>query len=129
MQGARVSVISIPVRDPEQALRFYVDVLGFQVVMDSTFGEGMRWLMLRPAGGGAAITLVTWFPEMPPGSVQGTVISVPNIEAAVAELRERGLDLPPDAVEEAPWGRWVTIDDPDGNSWVVQEDRLPPGRA
>jgi uncharacterized glyoxalase superfamily protein PhnB len=26
-----------------------------------------------------------------------------------------------DAVEEAPWGRYLTFDDPDGNSWVLQQ--------
>ena len=68
MRGAQVSVVSIPVADQERAKKFYVEVLGFDVVVDNPFGEGMRWVMLRPPGGGAAITLVTWFPEMRPGS-------------------------------------------------------------
>jgi hypothetical protein len=24
-------------------------------------------------------------------------------------------------VQEAPWGRWKTFDDPDGNGWVLQQ--------
>ncbi len=123
MRDARISVLSIPVSDQDRSKRFYAEVFGFQVIMDSPFGEGMRWVMLRPPGGGAAITLVTWFAEMRPGSAQGTVLSVPDIEAAVAEMARRGLAIDAAAVEEAPWGRWVTIADPDGNSWVVQEDR------
>ena len=58
--------------------------------MDNQFGQGMRWVMQRPQGGGAAITLVTWFAEMRPGGVQGTVLSVPNLDEAVAEMGRRG---------------------------------------
>jgi hypothetical protein len=29
-------------------------------------------------------------------------------------------------IESAPWGRWVTIEDPDGNGWVVQQDAEGP---
>lgn len=123
LDGAHVSVVSIPVSDQERAKRFYQDKLGFEVVLDNPFGEGRRWVMLRPAGGGAAITLVTWFTEMAPGMVQGTVLAVPDLEAAVADMARRGVAIDPAAIEEAPWGRWVTIEDPDGNSWVVQEDR------
>ena len=47
----------------------YAEMLGFTVAMDTTFGnDGMRWVMLRPPGGAPAITLVTWFDTMSPGS-------------------------------------------------------------
>lgn len=123
MESAFLSVVSIPVADQDRAKKFYTGIFGFELVMDREFGEGMRWVMLRPPGGGAAITLVTWFPEMRPGSVQGSVLSVPDIGAALSELRRRGAPLADAAVEEAPWGRWITLEDPDGNSWVIQEDR------
>lgn len=123
MQGAQVSVVSIPVSDQDRSKEFYCGVMGFEVAIDRVFGEDMRWVMLRPKGGGAAITLVTWFPEMRPGSVHGTVLSVPDLDAAIADLRAHGLALDGVEVAEAPWGRWITLDDPDGNGWVVQEDR------
>ncbi len=123
MDGAFVSVVSIPVADQDRAKAFYTGVFGFELVMDREFREGMRWVMLRPPGGGAAITLVTWFPKMRPGSVQGSVLSVPDLDAALSELRRRGAPLADVSVEEAPWGRWITLEDPDGNSWVIQEDR------
>jgi catechol 2,3-dioxygenase-like lactoylglutathione lyase family enzyme len=104
------------------AKAFYVDKLGMEVVMDNEFGAGMRWVMLRPPGAEAAVTLVTWFDSMVPGSLKGTVLAVPDIEEAAAELRANGLLEPDEAIESAPWGRWVTIEDPDGNSWVVQQN-------
>jgi catechol 2,3-dioxygenase-like lactoylglutathione lyase family enzyme len=122
MHGHRIEVISVPVSNPDVAKAFYVDKLGMEVVMDNEFGAGMRWVMLRPPGAETAVTLVTWFDSMVPGSLKGTVLAVPDIEEAAAELRANGLLEPDEAIESAPWGRWVTIEDPDGNSWVVQQN-------
>jgi hypothetical protein len=27
-----------------------------------------------------------------------------------------------DKIQEAPWGRWKTFTDPDGNGWVLQQN-------
>jgi catechol 2,3-dioxygenase-like lactoylglutathione lyase family enzyme len=118
-----IEVISVPVTDQDVAKKFYAETLGFAVQMDNTFGEdgSMRWVMLRPPGGGVAITLVTWFDTMTPGSQRGTVLGCDDVEATAADLRERGLSFHEDTVQEAPWGRWLTFDDPDGNAWVLQQ--------
>lgn len=126
MQDHRISVVSVPVSDPDRAKEFYLEKLGFELVMDNEFGPGLRWVMLRPPEAETAVTLVTWFDTMPPGSLNGSVLSVPDIEAAAAELRANGVLEPDDVIESAPWGRWVTLEDPDGNGWVVQQDNLPP---
>ncbi len=119
----RIQVISVPVSDQEQAKQFYTDKLGFAVVRDGTFGQDMRWVQLRPPDGGTDITLVTWFESMPAGSLKGTVLSCDDVERTVQELAARGVELGEGGqVQEAPWGRWVTVDDPDGNSWIVQQD-------
>ena len=48
----------VTVRDYDEALRFYVDKLGFELVEDSDLGAGKRWVRVRPPGsGGAAILL------------------------------------------------------------------------
>lgn len=126
MDGHHIEVISVPVSDPDRAKQFYVDALGFDLVMDNAFGSGLRWVMLRPPTGETAITLTTWFDTMPPGSMRGAVLGVPDIEAAVAELRSAGVLDDDEEIEEAPWGRFVTVEDPDGNSWVVQQSSLGP---
>jgi uncharacterized glyoxalase superfamily protein PhnB len=86
----------------------------------------MRWVMLRLPGAETAITLTTWFETMLPGSLRGTVLSVPDIDATAADLRSRGLIDEDAEIESAPWGRWVTMEDPDGNGWVVQQDAEGP---
>jgi len=118
-----IRVISVPVGDPARAKRFYAEQLGFTLVRDGTFGRGMRLVQLRPPGGGTAITLVTWFASMPAGSLRGTVLACDDVERTARELTSRGATLQDGGkVQEAPWGRWVTLDDPDGNGWIVQED-------
>ena len=119
---SHIEVLSVPVSDQDLAKKFYTETLGFTAEMDSEFAGGsMRWVLLRPPGGGTAITLVTWFDTMPAGSQRGIVLGCADIEQTSAELRERGVTFNEDAIEEAPWGRYLTFDDPDGNSWVLQQ--------
>src|ERR1700684_1700094 len=89
MEATHISVVSVPVSNPDVAKAFYVEMLGFEEVMDNRFGAGMRWVMLRLPGAETAITLVTWFETMPPGSLRGTVLSVPDIDEATADLRAK----------------------------------------
>lgn len=126
MEGTHISVVSIPVSNPDVAKAFYMDMLGFELVMDSRFGAGLRWVMLRPPGAETAVTLVTWFDTMPPGSLRGTVLSVANIDATAASLRAKMLLDDDDEIQSAPWGRWVSVEDPDGNGWVIQQDAEGP---
>jgi predicted enzyme related to lactoylglutathione lyase len=119
MAVSHISVVSMPVTDQEVAKQFYTDVLGFVVTNDSTFDGGMRWVQLGVAGGQTHITLVTWFPNMPPGSQQGIVFEVDDLEATIAHMQGKGVSVP--SIESAPWGAWVTINDPDGNGLVIQK--------
>jgi catechol 2,3-dioxygenase-like lactoylglutathione lyase family enzyme len=122
MAITNLSVFSVPVADQDRAKSFYAEKLGFSTEVDSSFGEGMRWVMLRPPGSGTAITLVTWFGTMPAGSLKGSVLSCDDLDKTLADLAARGVGFNEDEVQEAPWGRWKTFDDPDGNGWVLQQD-------
>jgi catechol 2,3-dioxygenase-like lactoylglutathione lyase family enzyme len=119
-----LDVISIPVTDQQRARDFYVDTLGFTLVADTTEGMGpdQRWVQVAPPGGGTTITLVTWFPTMPPGCLKGLVITCDDADATFAELTAKGVPVGDQGgVQDAPWGRWFGVDDPDGNGWVIQE--------
>lgn len=119
MQYKQIAIVSVPVSDQQAAKLFYRDTLGFALVRDNPMGPDQQWIELSPAAGSATITLVTWFEQMPPGSAQGLVLETSDIEADVATLQARGVAVTP--LEEAPWGRFTTFADPDGNSWVLQE--------
>ena len=54
-----LQVVSVPVSDQDRARQFYAEQLGFTVEIDSSFGEGMRWVMLRSSW-------ITWKWHAPP---------------------------------------------------------------
>ena len=56
---------------------------------------------------------------MPPGSLQGLQLVVSDIEAASAELVQRGVEV--GDIQRFPWGSFVYFGDPDGNGWAVQQ--------
>jgi uncharacterized glyoxalase superfamily protein PhnB len=56
---------------------------------------------------------------MPPGSLRGLQLVVADINAARAELLDRGVEV--SEVDVQPWGSFVFFSDPDGNSWSVQQ--------
>ena len=114
-----VSVVSIPVSDQDRAKKFYTDVLGFEQLADAQMNPDMRWVHLSAPDGGASITLVNWFPSMPAGSLGGLVLEVDDIDARHAELVAQGYEFP-DGIQTQPWGRYVTVKDPDGNGIVLQ---------
>jgi uncharacterized glyoxalase superfamily protein PhnB len=62
---------------------------------------------------------------MPAGSSQFIQVVVADADAALAELRDRGVAC--DGVEELPWGRFVYFQDPDGNRWALQQIVVPNG--
>jgi catechol 2,3-dioxygenase-like lactoylglutathione lyase family enzyme len=111
-------VISVPVTDQERSKAFYSDVLGFDVVADTPFQDNQRWVQLRPPNGETSITLVTWFPGMPAGSLDGIVLECDDIEATFEELTRRGLEFTSPVTKEF-WGTFATFDDPDGNGWIL----------
>jgi catechol 2,3-dioxygenase-like lactoylglutathione lyase family enzyme len=126
MAITQVQLFSLPVTDQDRARDFYVDTLGFELVADTTMGSDMRWVQVRPPRSQASITLVTWFPTMPPGSVKGTVLETDDLEGDVTALRARGVSID-GGIQEAPWGRFVAFDDPDGNGLVLQATAGPAG--
>jgi uncharacterized glyoxalase superfamily protein PhnB len=112
-------VVSVPVSDQDRARAFYVQTLGFEDKGEAPFGEGQRWIEVVPPGSQTSLSLVNWFPNMPPGSLQGIVLGVPDVEAAYRELAARGVVFN-GPLADAPWGRFATFQDPDGNGWVLQ---------
>lgn len=121
MAVTNLELVSVPVSDQDRAKQFYVGKLGFSELLDRQFGEGMRWVMLRPPGSQTNITLVTWFETMPPGSLKGSVLGCDDLEETLAGLEGRGVTFAEDDIQSAPWGRWKTCEDPDGNTWIIQE--------
>jgi predicted enzyme related to lactoylglutathione lyase len=118
----RLELVAIPVTDVDRAKAFYVEQVGFDADHDHQVGDELRFVQLTPRGSACSIALGTGITEAEPGSVQGMQMVVPDIEAARAELVERGVDV--SEIQHFPWGSFVFFSDPDGNGWAVQQ--IPP---
>lgn len=118
MTVTRIRVVSVPVSDQDRSLNFYAGVLGFELVSDSFMGD-MRWLQVAPRGAECSLTLVTWFPTMPAGSLKGLVIETDQLDSDIEAIRAKGVVV--DGVQDAPWGRFATLNDPDGNGIVLRD--------
>ncbi|HKT05547.1 MAG TPA: VOC family protein [Rugosimonospora sp.] len=119
---SHVAVLSLPVSDQDRAKAFYTEVLGFDLIADSAMGPDQRWVQVAPTGADTSITLVTWFDSMPAGSARGLVLETGDLEADVAALNARGAGIE-GGIQDAPWGRYVTFTDPDGNGLILQATR------
>jgi len=126
----KLEVVVVPVSDVDRAKEFYSDRVGFVVDVDRQMGEGLRVVQLTPPGSACSITIGTGLVDSAPGSLKGLHLVVADLDAARAELIERGVQVSPVRhVENGVWadgpgGDWnsfVFFSDPDGNAWTVQQ--------
>jgi predicted enzyme related to lactoylglutathione lyase len=115
----RLELVQVPVSDVDRAKAFYTEKAGFNADHDHTVSDEIRFVQLTPPGSDCSIALGTGLSGMEPGSVQGLQLVVSDIEAARAELVERGVDV--GEVQVFDWGSFVFFSDPDGNGWAVQQ--------
>jgi predicted enzyme related to lactoylglutathione lyase len=114
-----ISIISIPVTDQEAAKQFYLK-LGFNLLVEAPFDKGQKWVQLAlPGQETVSITLVTWFDNMPAGSINGFVITIDNMAKEIEELTAKGIEV--GKVDQTPWGKFAAVTDPDGNRLSLHE--------
>jgi catechol 2,3-dioxygenase-like lactoylglutathione lyase family enzyme len=116
----KLELVPVPVSDVDRAKAFYVDRVGFHADHDHTLGESVRFVQLTPPGSACSIAIGAGITTSSPGWAQGLLLVVPDIDAARAELAERGVEISEVRAEE--WGaRHAYFQDPDGNSWQLQQ--------
>jgi catechol 2,3-dioxygenase-like lactoylglutathione lyase family enzyme len=134
----KIEVITLPVADVERAKAFYVDTLGFRLDVDYAPTKAFRVVQVTPPGSAASIQFGVGLTDAQPGAAKSHYLVVADIEEARRELMARGADVGP-IVHKADRANWaglyehgvdperashasfVTIADPDGNTWLVQE--------
>jgi catechol 2,3-dioxygenase-like lactoylglutathione lyase family enzyme len=116
----RLELVPVPVTDVDRAKAFYVEQAGFEAEHDHTLSEELRFVQLTPPGSACSIVIGTGITTAPPGAVDGILLVVEDIDAARAELVERGVEV--SEVQDMDWGaRHAYFADPDGNSWQLQQ--------
>lgn len=115
----KLELVAVPVSDVDRAKAFYTEKAGFNADHDHQVSDEMRFVQLTPPGSACSIAIGSGIVNTPPGSAQGLQLVVPDINAARAELAQRGVEV--GDVQEFPWGSFVFFSDPDGNGWSVQQ--------
>ena len=135
-----LEVVAIPVADVERAKSFYGG-LGWRLDADFVVGDAFRVVQFTPPGSLCSIHFGIGITSAAPGSAQGMYLVVSDIEAARAELVERGAEVSevyhragpgtpplsgPDP-DRRSYRSYASFSDPDGNGWLLQEvtQRLP----
>lgn len=127
----------LPQDDPEAALAFYRDTLGFELRNDVGY-DGLRWLTVGPPGQpGTSIVLHppaadpgvtdderrTVVEMMAKGTYAGMLLATTDLDAAFEHLRAADADIVAEPTEQ-PWGvRDLAVRDPAGNLLRIQQAR------
>jgi catechol 2,3-dioxygenase-like lactoylglutathione lyase family enzyme len=127
----KLELIVVPVSDVDRAKTFYLDNVGFNLIVDHSAGEDFRVVQVVPPGSACAIAIMKNLDA--PGSVKGLHLVVPDIDAARKELVARGTEVseiyhfvegqqkPGHDPGRGDYNSFLDFSDPDGNSWLVQE--------
>ena len=143
----KLEVVVIPVSDVERAKLFYTG-LGWRLDADLT-GDGFHVVQFTPPGSNCSVVLGSGVAPGPYARIELDILEtagelvVSDIEAARAELADRGLDVSevyhyagdkgrvsgPDP-ERRSYASWTSFRDPAGNNWLLQEvTARAPGRV
>ncbi len=144
----RLEVVVIPVTDADRSKAFYAG-LEWRLDADFSFDNGFRVVQFTPPGSPCSVQFGTKVTAAPPGSAHGLYLIVSDIDAGRQELMSRGVkvsevfhsgapgaQLDPDGAsgrvsgpdpDHKSYSSFATFEDPDGNSWLLQEvtERLP----
>jgi catechol 2,3-dioxygenase-like lactoylglutathione lyase family enzyme len=145
----RLEVVVVPVGDVDRAKDFYATAMGFRLDADFASGDDFRVVQVTPPGSPCSIIFGMGITSATPGSSQGLMLVVDDVEATRDDLRRRGVDvsdvfhdvggvfhhagtdgrLPGLDPERRSYASFASFSDPDGNGWLLQEIRTRlPGR-
>lgn len=121
--------VSILVSDTDKSLRFYVDQLGFKVVVDATLETGDRWVAVSPPDGTSLLGIVSPKPSNPEfpliGKGRDVVFLTDNVLAVYEVWRKRGVPFHHEPKVPEWGGIFTAFEDPDGNTFaLVGRDEL-----
>jgi len=111
--------VIIYVRDQDRSLRFYVDQLGFRVVIDHRFENGERWIEVAPADGNAHLGLALLQSEDDPEKLirpeARAWFITEDVQRKYDEWNARGVTFEFQPQVPAWGGIHTRFKDPDGN--------------
>jgi catechol 2,3-dioxygenase-like lactoylglutathione lyase family enzyme len=118
---SKVGRVCVTVANTDRAIDFYVGTLGFEKVVDTPMGPGMRWVEVAISGAETTIALAP-----PPegkeagGAETGIILDTNDVDAAHAALKAKGANVDDEVTRyggAVPPMFWLR--DPDGNSLII----------
>ena len=130
----KLEVVALPVADVDRAKSFY-ESLGWRLDIDLVVSDDVRTVQFTPPHSQCSIQIGKGRTTAEPGSAQGMILVVEDVDAARKDLISRGVAVS-EVHEARPPGfelsgrsyfARASFRDPDGNSWELQEvtTRLP----
>ena len=126
-----ITLITLLVPDYDAGLRFYVDILGFDLLEDTQLSPAKRWVRVAPPGAQTALLLAkadTPLQHAATGNQTGGRVSffleTDDFERDYTEMKKRGVTFLETPREEA-YGKVAVFTDPFGNKWDLIAPRLP----
>ena len=124
---SHLGLVSLIVRDYDEAIRFFVDVLRFELVEDSPSltndGRPKRWVVVRPPHAQTGILLAKADGEVQTGSIGrqyagrvGLFLRVDDFEAVRQRMVAHAVEFITEPRDE-PYGRVAVFVDVAGNKW------------
>ena len=117
----KLEVVPLSVSDVDRSIAFYKNKAGFNLDHDVLPGNGMRIVQLTPPGSACSIVFGRGMGDDSAnlGSIKNLHLVVKDIDAVRADLVGRGIDV--SGVNDMGGVKYAYFEDPDGNSWALQE--------
>jgi len=125
----RIGLTALVVLDYDEAIRFYVDAVGFELISDDDQGGGKRWVVVAPAGGGAGLLLAKAADATQAAAVGrqaggrvGHFLFTADFDAQYSCMVAAGVQFL-EAPRGESYGKVCVWQDLYGNKWDLLEDR------
>ncbi|BCW89228.1 hypothetical protein sos41_23850 [Alphaproteobacteria bacterium SO-S41] len=127
-----IGAIALVVRDYDEAIAWYRDVLGFDLVEDTQMGQGKRWVVVAPPGAPQTRLLLA----RPDGDAQRAAIGnqtggrvflfleTTDFARDFAAMTARGVRFR-EAPRHEPYGTVAVFEDLYGNAWDLLQRATP----
>ena len=119
----RLASVALVVRDYDEAIAYFVTMLGFSLVEDTDLGGGKRWARVAAPGGGSDLLLAKAINDEQSAAIGraggGRVcyfLHTDDFSSAYATLKARGVHFLEEPRNE-PYGSVVVFADLYGNRW------------
>jgi len=131
VSAKRLAMVTLVVRNYDEAIDFYTRVMRFRLVEDTPLSATKRWVVVAPDEGAALLLAQAASSEQEAAIGHQTggrvflFLHTDDIDADIAHLRAHGVRFAEPAPRDEPYGRVIVFHDLYGNKWDLIQPRAP----